>query len=189
MRKRRCFECAQLSPQPDKNMKTYWQSVTLSFCIGAGTLFLTSSNRSHSSNRAASVRTHPYHLQPPPLSVSDPLDPGQFKHNNEAYVSYVLAHELKPFLYQIPCYCPCDKKLGHESLLDCYRSRHAEYCPVCQKELLFCYLSHKSGRKAVEIRGDLARGDAWGLDIQSYVGVLLRRINPIRQEWPGPPHP
>jgi hypothetical protein len=170
-------------------MNTRWQTAALLSCIEACTLFLASSGAPLRLSQGVSPQTHAYHTQPPPLSVSDPLDPAEFKGNREAYVSYALAHKIKSLLYQVPCYCPCDQKLGHKSLLDCYRTRHAVFCPVCQKELLFCYISHKSGRTAADIRNRIAAGEAWDLNLEKYVGMFLRELNHEPRARSDQPYP
>jgi hypothetical protein len=110
----------------------------------------------------------PYHQGPPTGPLPATLDPAQFKEKRTAFVSYSIAARIKELLYQEPCYCECNKMEGHESLLDCYTSKHGEYCPTCQSEVFFIYEQHKLGKTAAEIRDGLGKGDAFKSDAKQY---------------------
>ena len=60
-----------------------------------------------------------YHAEVPKVPLPATLDPTQFT-DAETRNVYTLAAEEKDFLYQQPCYCRCDKEVGHKSLLDCF---------------------------------------------------------------------
>src|SRR5712671_4240753 len=73
---------------------------------------------------------HAYALKPPIPATMDPkLFPDALNRN-----VYALAAKIKPALYQQPCYCYCDRHVGHKSLLDCYLNAHGSECDICQKE-------------------------------------------------------
>jgi len=118
-----------------------------------------------SGEQAAEARPHAYHDHPSPEPLLDTLDPPQFASNRTAFVVYRLAAQIKQTLFQVPCYCPCDRRQGHTSLLDCYRDRHGVACPTCQKELLFCFREQQKGKTPAQIRDGIARGKAWKIDI------------------------
>jgi Protein of unknown function with PCYCGC motif len=69
---------------------------------------------------------------------------------------YKDAAKIPTVLYQLPCYCRCDRALGHTSLLSCYQGTHAAMCSTCAKEGAFAYEMTKRGwtpeqiRKAIE---------------------------------------
>lgn len=54
--------------------------------------------------------------------------------------NYHYADEHRDAFAQIPCYCGCDKMLGHRNLTDCYITAtgawdaHASGCAVCSQE-------------------------------------------------------
>ena len=106
-----------------------------------------------------------YHNHPPTEVLPATLDPSSFKDKHSAFVVYTLASQIKDVLYQVPCYCPCHKLEGHQSLLDCYTSKHGVRCPTCQKEAIFCYLQHRKGKNVSQIRKAIAKGKAWKLDL------------------------
>jgi Protein of unknown function with PCYCGC motif len=132
------------------------------FCFGLG-IIAASSIRS--GEQAAEARTHAYHDYPSTEPLPETLDPAQFASYRVALVVYRLAAQIKQTLFQVPCYCPCDRRQGHTSLLDCYRDRHGVACPTCQKELLFCFREHQKGKTPAQIRNAIARGKAWKIDI------------------------
>ena len=57
------------------------------------------------------------------------LDPAQF--GGPAAEGYRIARERPALLEQMPCYCGCYLKDGHQNQLDCFRDRHGETCPMC----------------------------------------------------------
>lgn len=57
------------------------------------------------------------------------LDPGLF--SGEAAEGYRVARQRPALLEQMPCYCGCYSRDGHQNALDCFRERHAESCSVC----------------------------------------------------------
>jgi Protein of unknown function with PCYCGC motif len=60
------------------------------------------------------------------------LDPNRFF--GEAREAYVIAEKNPALLAQLHCYCGCDKEVGHQNLLDCYRDEHGAHCPICTGE-------------------------------------------------------
>jgi len=115
-----------------------------------------------------------YHDHPPTTPLPPTLEPDQFKSNPTAFVAYWLAARLKEVLYQVPCYCPCNKSIGHESLLDCFATTHAALCAKCKSESVFCYLESRRGQSVEQIRNALREGKAWKLDLAKYADEFLR---------------
>lgn len=72
--------------------------------------------------------------------------------------AYEVAQRIPEVLVQQPCYCWCDR-YGHRSLLDCYRSRHAETCNICVNEALLAHHMNQAGASAQEIRSAIIRGE------------------------------
>lgn len=77
------------------------------------------------------------------------LDPGSVP--VYAQLAYEAAQENPRLLTQLPCFCYCDR-FGHKSLHDCYSSRHAIDCDVCQKEAIEAAQMAKQGMSSEEIR-------------------------------------
>lgn len=118
----------------------------------------------------------PYHDHPPAPPIPLTLDPSLYLDNRAAYVTYRLAAKFPTVLYQVPCYCPCHRVLHHESLLDCFTTKHGVHCPTCQKEVLFCFREAKKGRTPAEIRRALAEGGATKLDLDKNVDQFFAKL-------------
>jgi hypothetical protein len=100
-----------------------------------------------------------YHSVPPAGPLPATLDAAQFSSSLVRNV-YSMAANIKPVLYQQPCYCGCDRFAHHKSLLDCYVDTHATECEICQKECIYSYERAKKGASATEIRERIVR-QAW----------------------------
>jgi hypothetical protein len=86
--------------------------------------------------------------------------------------AYSLAARIKRILYQQPCYCHCDRSQGHGSLLDCYASKHAAVCGICEREDFYAYEQSRKGKTGAQIRDGIERGDWQGVDMAKYESVL-----------------
>jgi len=122
----------------------------------------------------------PYHKHPPKGPLPATIDPAQFKDKLkdklQAYVAYSIAARIEEVLYQEPCFCPCNKTDGHKSLLDCYTSRHGEFCEACQFQAFFCFEEHKLGKSPKQIRKAMVQGKwgKWGsMDREQYARDYL----------------
>lgn len=102
--------------------------------------------------------TPAYHAGPPAKGEKLPpiLTPAQVTGEGISYPfqkhSYVLAARASRVLYQLPCYCHCDKGHGHTSLRTCFESLHGAHCGICMKEAVYAYEQMKKGKTAAQIR-------------------------------------
>ena len=60
--------------------------------------------------------------------------------------AYRAAREIPVTLAQMPCYCYCDRGMGHKSLYSCFEDDHAAHCAVCVNEALFAHKLEKEGK-------------------------------------------
>ena len=60
--------------------------------------------------------------------------------------AYRVAREIPVTLAQMPCYCYCDRGMGHKSLHSCFEDDHAAHCAVCVNEALLAYQLEKEGK-------------------------------------------
>lgn len=127
-----------------------------------------------------------YHDRPSTEPLPDTLSPSQFTDDHIAFVVYSLAAQIKQTLFQVPCYCPCDRRQGHTSLLDCYRDRHGVACPTCQKELLFCFREHQKGKTPAAMRDAIAQGKAWSTDVANIADRMYLRMLNTQERKPTP---
>lgn len=117
--------------------------------------------------KAADPNVPAYHLSRPHGPLPETLDPKQFA-DAETQNIYALAAKEKSVLYQLPCYCRCDKEVGHKSLLDCYVDDHASHCLLCKKEAAFAYTETQAGKTAVQIRKEIMDGKWKDVDLSQY---------------------
>ncbi|HKT47724.1 MAG TPA: CYCXC family (seleno)protein [Candidatus Acidoferrales bacterium] len=82
--------------------------------------------------------------------------------------AYALAAKIKRVLYQEPCYCHCDRSAGHNSLLDCFASRHGSGCGVCIEEDIYSYEQTRKGKTPAQIREGIIHGDWKTVDLTRY---------------------
>jgi hypothetical protein len=114
---------------------------------------------------------HAYALKPP---IPATMDPKQFPDALNRNV-YALASKIKPVLYQQPCYCYCDRSVGHKSLLDCFASEHGSQCDICQKEAVLAYQLTQKGKTPAQIRAAIIHGDWKSVDMKPYMTASTSR--------------
>ncbi|HTV60888.1 MAG TPA: CYCXC family (seleno)protein [Verrucomicrobiae bacterium] len=154
-------------------------AVLLSCCFAVTFAFAPKSARAQDATKSpAAVKNAPpvppYHKHPPASPLPATLDPSQFS-DPETRNIYALAAKVKALLYQMPCYCGCDKEAGHKSLLDCYRDMHASGCDLCKKEAVFAATESKKGRSPAQIRKEIILGDWKSVNLSSYAQTTQAR--------------
>jgi hypothetical protein len=90
------------------------------------------------SNTAAII---PAHYESPPSSLPPTLAPEKFP--GKTRQAYQAAKDIPQTLAQLPCYCYCDRGMGHKSLHSCFEDDHAAHCDVCTNEALLAYRLQK----------------------------------------------
>jgi hypothetical protein len=118
-----------------------------------------------------------YHAAPSKGPLPATLDPKGFTDARTQNI-YALAAKVKPVLYQQPCYCRCDREVGHKSLLDCFSDSHGSFCDVCKKEAAYSYEQTKLGKTPAEIRADIMAGKWKDVDLTKYDAAPKRRVTP-----------
>ncbi len=119
----------------------------------------------------APERIPPYHNHPPKAPLPKTLSPALF-HDQLTRNVYAIAAREKKILYQLPCYCGCDREaVHHKSLLDCYRDNHASFCATCRMEAVFAYQEYRKGKTAAGIRQDIIAGKWRNVDVSPYSGA------------------
>jgi hypothetical protein len=91
-----------------------------------------------------------YETAPAARTLPPTLSPEIFTGNQR--LAYQTAKDLPQILAQLPCYCHCDRSIGHKSLHSCFESEHGENCGICIGEAVMAYNLDKQGVDVPEIR-------------------------------------
>jgi Protein of unknown function with PCYCGC motif len=100
----------------------------------------------------------------PPVLSGDQLTGSYFHYTWQVKV-YQEAAKVPNVLYQLPCYCRCDKALGHTSLHSCFEGTHGAICSTCAKEGAYAYKMTKLGKTPKEIRDGIERKEYEQIDL------------------------
>jgi hypothetical protein len=73
--------------------------------------------------------------------------------------AYELAAKIPNVLHQQPCYCYCDRGMGHNSLHSCFEGTHGAQCSVCLKEAYYAYSMTQKKKTPAEIRQGIMKGE------------------------------
>ena len=99
-----------------------------------------------------------------PILPKDQLWGEAFKYPYQVQ-SYELAAKIPSVLYQLPCYCYCER-IGHNSLHTCFESTHGAHCGICMKELFYAYEQTKLKKTPAQIRAGIIKGDWKSVDLE-----------------------
>ena len=92
----------------------------------------------------------------------------QFSYQTHAYD---LAAKIPAVIHQQPCYCYCDRGMGHKSLHSCFSGTHGAQCGTCLKELYYTYQMRKQGKTAQQIRAGIIKGDWKQIDLETAASI------------------
>lgn len=80
--------------------------------------------------------------------------------------AYQEAAKIANVIYQLPCYCYCDRTKGHNSLHSCFASEHGAQCETCMQELFYTQKMLKQGKTVKQIRAGIEKGEWKSIDVQ-----------------------
>jgi hypothetical protein len=102
---------------------------------------------------------------PPILSGAQLTGPTfRMKWQSEVYRE---AAQIPNVLYQLPCYCRCDRALGHSSLHSCFEGTHGAICSTCAQEGAYAFKMTKLGRTPEQIRAGIERHEFESIDLDA----------------------
>jgi hypothetical protein len=136
-------------------------------CVGVVLLTLAAS--AQFSNPAADV---PAYNAGAPKGVLPPILHGQqltgpnFAHGYQV-AAYKMAAKIPAVLHQEPCYCRCDRTMGHNSLHSCFEGLHGAECETCMAEAIYAYRETVRGQSPAQIRAGIERGEFRKIDVTS----------------------
>jgi hypothetical protein len=102
----------------------------------------------------------------PPILSGNQLT-GQFFREKWQVEVYKEAAQIPTVLYQLPCYCRCDRALGHTSLHSCFEGTHGAICATCAAEGAYAYKMTKLGRTPQQIREGIERKEYESIDLDA----------------------
>ena len=102
----------------------------------------------------------------PPLMSGNQLTGPYFQHNYQV-VAYKMAAKIPAVLHQEPCYCRCDREMGHNSLHSCFEGTHGAACSTCMREAVYSYQQTKKGKTPAQIRAGIERGEWQNIDLEA----------------------
>ena len=111
-----------------------------------------------------------YNALPPSHALPAVLSGGQlagpfFTHAYQV-TAYKMAAKIPGVLHQQPCYCRCDREMGHNSLHSCFEGTHGAACSTCMKEGVYAYQQTKKGKTVSQIRAGVERGEWMNVDLE-----------------------
>ena len=119
-----------------------------------------------------------YHSLPPakgekltPIASEAQLDQMNLKYDFQRR-AYQAAAKVPRVLHQLPCYCFCDRSVGHTSLHTCFEGDHGSHCSTCMQEAFYAYEMTKRGKTAKQIREGIMRGEYKSIDLRTMNGPL-----------------
>jgi len=111
-----------------------------------------------------------YNSQPPTAKLPPILSGSQLTGSSFHYAwqkqVYLMAAQIPGVLHQLPCYCRCDRALGHNSLHSCYENTHGAECSTCAKEAVYAYRLTKKGETPKQIREGIERKEYESIDLE-----------------------
>jgi len=111
-----------------------------------------------------------FHLGPPKAALPGLMSGAQLAGPNFAHAYQVMAYKMAAkvpgVLYQEPCYCRCDRAMGHTSLHSCFEGTHGAECSTCMKEGVYAYRETRAGRSPAQIRAGIERGEWMNVDLE-----------------------
>ena len=84
------------------------------------------------------------------------------------YRAYEAAAKNPKLIYQLPCYCYCDRSQGHTSLHSCFEGQHGAHCSTCMQEALYADKMAKLHKTPQQIRAGIEKGEYEKIDLKSY---------------------
>ncbi len=100
----------------------------------------------------------------PPILSGDDLTGESFQQPVQVH-AYELAKKIPNVIYQLPCYCRCDRSLGHKSLHSCFENTHGARCGTCMMELYYAYQQTKLKKTPAQVRAGINRHEYEKIDL------------------------
>ena len=116
-----------------------------------------------------------YHNGPPAPGTKLPaiIHGEQLKELNLTSPAQVKAYEAaarnSKLIYQLPCYCYCDRSVGHKSLHSCFEGSHGANCGTCMQEALYADKMAKLHKTPKQVRNGIEKHEYEQINLQNYM--------------------
>ncbi len=100
-----------------------------------------------------------------PILPKDQLWGEAFQYPYQVH-AYELAAKIPNVIYQLPCYCYCER-IGHTSLHTCFETNHGAHCGICMKEAYYAYQQTKLKKTPAQIREGIIKGEWKAIDLEA----------------------
>jgi hypothetical protein len=100
-----------------------------------------------------------------PILAGEQLSGPNFRFGYQVQ-AYRLAAKIPNVIYQQPCFCFCDRSVGHKSLRSCFESEHGAHCSTCMKEVYYSYKMTKGGKTPQQISAGIEKGEWDKIDLE-----------------------
>jgi len=104
--------------------------------------------------------------RPLPAVLSGAQLSGPYFSHPYQVIAYKMAAKISAVLHQQPCYCRCDREMGHNSLHSCFEGTHGAACSTCMREAVYAYQQTKKGRTPAQVRSGIERGEWQAVDLE-----------------------
>src|SRR5260370_25128537 len=101
----------------------------------------------------------------PPVLSGNQLTGIYFSHPYQV-TAYKMAAKIPGVLHQQPCYCHCDRAMGHNSLHSCFEGTHGAACSTCMREAVYAYEPTQKGPTPAQIRAGIEPGEWQNVDLE-----------------------
>src|SRR5271170_664095 len=95
---------------------------------------------------------------------------------------YQQSAKVPNVLFQLPCYCRCDRALGHNSLHSCFEGTHGAICSTCAAEEHYAYLMTQRKMTPKQIREGIERKEYASIDLQTIAAGPVKRSSRVSGE-------
>jgi len=148
------------------SMKKFWAGAALAIITLATSSQWSNAQWTNPSNDVPAYNNGAPTKPLPPLMAGKQITGPYFAHSYQV-TAYQMANKIPNVLYQIPCYCRCDRAMGHNSLHSCFEGTHGAECSTCMREAVYAYQQTKKGWTPKQIRAGIEKGDWELIDIDS----------------------
>src|SRR5215469_2266153 len=142
-------------------MKRFWGCLSLGLVTLVASAQWTNPSNDIPAYNAAAPKT------PLPAILSGNQLTGIYFSHSYQVIAYQMAAKIPDVLHQEPCYCHCDRALGHNSLHSCFEGTHGAVCSTCLREVVYAYQQTKKGQTPAQIRAGIERGEWETVDLES----------------------